>query len=95
MFVVTLKFADNKAAAPKHMDAHKEWVQRGKDDGVFLLVGSLMPSAGGVILAQGVTLDELRSRVDEDPFVVEKIVSAEILELTPNWAEPRLGFLVG
>jgi len=95
MFIVVLKFAQNKTAASQHMEEHKDWVKRGKDAGVFLFVGSLKPAAGGVILARGVSLDELAARVEEDPFVAENVVTAEILEIAPNWADARLGFLLG
>ncbi len=43
MFVVLLKFSDNKSNASQFMEGHKEWIQHGFDDGVFLLAGSLHP----------------------------------------------------
>ncbi|WP_374572824.1 YciI family protein [Phenylobacterium sp.] len=95
MYVVLLKFAQNKARAPALMEGHKAWIQQGLDDGVFLVVGSLQPAAGGAILAHGASPAELKARVDEDPFVQEDVVSAEILEIAPNRADPRLGFLLG
>jgi len=33
--------------------------------------------------------------VNEDPFAVEGVVSAEILEITPAAADPRPDFLLG
>jgi hypothetical protein len=33
--------------------------------------------------------------VNDDPFVVEDVVSAEILELAPSRADERLAFLLG
>ncbi|PDS61986.1 hypothetical protein CO653_30385 [Rhizobium anhuiense] len=95
MFVVLLKFSDNKAQAGQFMDGHKVWIQRGLEDGIFLLVGSLQPNAGGGILAHNTTLSDLESRVGDDPFVAEKVVTAEILEITPTKADTRLEFLLG
>ena len=43
MFIALLKFSGNKSRAGQFMEGHKEWIQRGLDDGVFLLVGSLHP----------------------------------------------------
>ena len=94
MFVVLLKFSDNKAKAGQFMEGHKEWIQRGLDDGVFLLVGSLQPNLGGGIVAHNTSLPDLQSRVNTDPFVVENVVSAEILEITPSKADARLNFLL-
>lgn len=94
MFIVLLKFAENRARAGALMDGHKAWIQRGFDDGVFLLVGSLRPDAGGAILAHGTTRDELERRVGDDPFVAEAVVSAEINEVAAARADDRLGFLL-
>ena len=94
MFVVLLKFSDNKGKASQFMEAHKEWIKRGFDDGVFLLVGSLQPNLGGGIVAHNTSLPDLQSRVDNDPFVAENVVNAEVLEITPSKADARLNFLL-
>ncbi|KSV67006.1 hypothetical protein N183_32650 [Sinorhizobium sp. Sb3] len=95
MFVLLLKFSDNKAQAVQFMDGHKAWIQRGLQDGIFLLIGSLQPNRGGGILAHNTTLSDLERRVRDDPFVAEKVVTAEILEITPTMADTRLEFLLG
>ncbi|MBK8008962.1 MAG: hypothetical protein IPK23_11450 [Rhizobiales bacterium] len=93
MFIVLLKFAANRSKAPEFMEGHKAWLQRGFDDGVFLLAGSLQPNQGGGILAQGASRGDLERRVKEDPFVVQNVVDAEVLELTASRTDPRLAFL--
>ena len=94
MFMVTLRFSDNKSQAGQFMEGHKEWIKRGFDNGVFLLVGSLQPNLGGAIVAHNTTLAELQNRVNDDPFVAENIVNAEILEITPSKVDERLKFLL-
>ena len=93
MFIVLLKFSGNKGQASQFMDGHKEWIKRGFDDGVFLLVGSLQPGLGGGIVAHNTSLSELQRRVNDDPFVAEHVVSAEILEIAPSRADERLKFI--
>jgi uncharacterized protein YciI len=95
MFIVFLKFSANKAAAPQFMEGHKSWIQKGLDDGVFLVVGSLKPEGGGAILAHGTDLPALRARVNDDPFVAEDVVRPEIAEFAPNRTDARLDFLLG
>lgn len=95
MFVVLLKFSDNRANAGQFMEGHKKWIKRGFDDGVFLLAGSLQPNLGGGVVAHNTSLPDLQSRVNTDPFVAENVVMAEILELTPSRADERLKFLLG
>ncbi len=93
MFIVLLKFSSNKNAAPQFMESHNQWLKQGFDDGVFLMAGSLQPKAGGAIIAHNISLENLTSRVNDDPFVAENVVSVEIMEITPSKLDPRLSFL--
>lgn len=94
MFVVLLRFSNNKAQASKLMDGHKLWINRGFDDGVFVLVGSIQPSQGGGLLAHNTTRSELEARVNEDPFVVSDVVTAEIVEIAPSRIDERIQLLL-
>ena len=94
MFVVLLKFSGNKTQASAFMEGHKQWINRGFEDRVFLLVGNLQPGLGGGIVAHNTSLSDLQRRVSDDPFVAKNIVSAEILEIAPSKADERLQFLL-
>ncbi|MEQ9332016.1 hypothetical protein [Thalassobaculum sp.] len=94
MFIVLLRFADNRAEAGRHMDGHRAWLRQGFDDGVFVLAGTLQPGVGGGVLAHGTSAEALRERVAADPFVAEHVVTAEILEIDPARADDRLAFLL-
>ena len=94
MFIVLLRFSDNKDGASQLMEGHKKWIKRGFDDGVFLLAGSLQPNLGGGIVSHNTSLSDLQSRVNDDPFVADNVVSAEILEITPAKTDERLMFLL-
>jgi uncharacterized protein YciI len=95
MFIVLLKFSKNRGQVGQYMERHKEWIKRGFDDGVFLLAGSLQPQLGGGIVAHNTSLADLQNRVNDDPFVAQNVVSAEILEITPSKTDERLQFLLG
>lgn len=93
MFIVLLKFSDSKKAG-QFAEGHRQWLGRGFEEGVFLLAGSLQPGKGGVIIAHNTSLPELEIRVNEDPFVKEDIVAAEIIEISPSRTDERLNFLL-
>jgi len=93
MFVVLLKFSNNKSQAGQFMEDHNAWIKRGFDDNIFLLTGTIQPKLGGGILAHRASRAELQSRVNDDPFVIHDVVSAEILEITPGRTDERLAFL--
>jgi uncharacterized protein YciI len=77
------------------MEAHNAWIERGMQDGVFVVVGSLKPNLGGAIVAHAASAADLQRRVDIDPFVENGVVRGEILEISPSKADPRLAFLLG
>jgi uncharacterized protein YciI len=93
MFVIFLRFAENRHLAGDHMGGHNDWIRQGIDDAVFLLVGSLSGGQGGAILAHGVTRSDLEKRLEADPFVAEGIVVPEIIEIQPAMTDRRLAFV--
>lgn len=95
MHIILLRFSNNRQNAAQHLPGHKAWLKRGIEDGVFLLAGGLASNLGGAILAHGASLSKIRDRVNEDPFVREKIVNAEILEFSPSVASDDFQFLLG
>ena len=95
MFIVLLRFSSDEQRAGELMQGHQQWLQRGFEDGAFLLAGSIRPRLGGAILAHATSLAELRARIDADPFVAHGVVSAEVLEVAASKADERLRFLLG
>ncbi|GGB94506.1 hypothetical protein GCM10011352_20710 [Marinobacterium zhoushanense] len=93
MFIVMLRFTEHMAKAGEFMEGHKAWIAQGFADGVFLLVGSLKPNQGGAVVAHNLSHAELAQRVNDDPFVAENVVSAEIIEIEPARLDERLHFL--
>ena len=67
------------------------------EDGVFVLAGSvhaeLDDDPGGVILATGISAEELGPRIDADPFVRHSVADATILRVEPSKTDERLSFL--
>lgn len=94
MFVVLLKFSNNRDKASQFMDAHRAWIKQGLEEGTFLLVGSLQPNMGGAILAHNTSREDLEARLNNDPFVAEDVARPEVLEITPAMADERFKFLV-
>ena len=94
MFCIFLKFSSNKSQAAAHMAEHKRWIDQGFEDGIFLVTGGLAGNQGGMVLAYNTTREALEMRVALDPFVAEKVVEAEIVEMTPHRTEERLQFLL-
>ncbi|WP_148716644.1 YciI family protein [Chitinolyticbacter meiyuanensis] len=84
MYVIFLKFGPNRAQVAQWSTAHKQWIQAGIDDGIFLAAGSLEDAQGGAIIATGVDKRALVARVTQDPFVAHGVVTAEVHAIAPS-----------
>jgi uncharacterized protein YciI len=93
MFVVLLRFTENKHLASEHMAGHNDWIRKGVDETVFLLTGSVSGGQGGAIIAHGLTRADLEKRLEADPFVAERIVTTEVIEIEPSAVNHRLAFV--
>jgi uncharacterized protein YciI len=93
MFVILLRFAENKHLASEHAGGHNDWIRKGVDDAAFLLAGSVSEGQGGAIIAHGLTRADLETRLEADPFVAKRIVTPEIIEIEPGMVDQRLAFV--
>ncbi|NIM40279.1 MAG: hypothetical protein GTN84_03505 [Hydrogenophaga sp.] len=93
MHLVLLRFGPHRDRAAQHLAGHKAWLQRGFDDGVFVLAGSLGDAQGGAVLAHRESIGDLRERLAQDPFVAEAVVQAEIVAIEASRVDERLSFL--
>ena len=94
MFIIFLKFSENKSQASEHMAAHNKWVTDNISSGNFLVAGTLQPKQGGCIVANIHSKDEVEDIISRDPFVEHNIVCPEVFEVSPSMADERLSFLL-
>ncbi len=90
LYVVFLRFSENKALAEQFMESHIDWIKEGIKNGFFLLSGSLLPNKGGVIFAKDLNIYDLSLMMEQDPFVKEKVVAYEVFEISPSLVQENL-----
>jgi len=93
MYIVLLRLVE-AANAPEYLEGHKVWLQQAFADEVFFYVGGIHDGGGGVVIAAGISSEELAALVAQDPFVIEGVVTPEIIKLDTTMSDPRLAFLV-
>ncbi|MFK0683028.1 YciI family protein [Ochrobactrum sp. BD67] len=95
MFVVNLTYTKPLEEIGRHLEAHREFLDRQYADGVFLASGPKNPRNGGVILASGkVSKRELDSILKLDPFMQYGLATYDVVEFTPAKYAPPLGDLL-
>ena len=92
MYIVLLRLADGDKVS-NHLAGHRDWLQRGFDDGVFFLTGAIRSDGGGAILATGLSMDALTCRLAADPFVAEGVVTPEVIPIEVTMRDPRITVL--
>lgn len=69
----------------RHMKAHVAWLERGYDEGVFLMSGRRTPRSGGVIVCRG-RKAEVEALTKSDPFVTSGVATVHVIEFNASWA---------
>lgn len=84
MYIVFLKFAQNRAQAAQWMAEHNKWLAEGFASGDFVIAGSLENSQGGVLISRDMDQSALMDKVRQDPFVMHGVVAAEVHGFKPS-----------
>ncbi len=77
----------------RHMTAHIEWLERGYDEGLFLMSGRRNPRTGGVIVSRG-RKAEVEALAASDPFVTGGAATIDVVEFNASWAADPIGALL-
>lgn len=94
VFILSVDYLVPLERIDQALDAHRAWIDKGFQEGGFLLSGPKTPRTGGAILAYGSDRAALEARIAEDPFVVAGLARYTLHEMTPRTADPRLTFLI-
>jgi uncharacterized protein YciI len=90
MFVVILTYIKPLDVIDTHLAAHREFIGKHTAAGIFIVSGRRVPRTGGVILAQGVTREDLLEILRQDPFHRLGVARHEVIEFTPTMTLPSL-----
>jgi uncharacterized protein YciI len=70
--------------APELIAAHRQFLQKGYDEGRFLVSGPSIPPTGGILIARAGSLDELQEFLADEPYCKAKVMRfSGITEFNP------------
>jgi uncharacterized protein YciI len=76
---------------PELIAAHRAFLQRGYDEGHFLLSGPYIPPTGGVLVARAESLEQLNALLADEPFCKARVIRFRtITEFNPVQHQPIL-----
>lgn len=94
MYIVFLRFSQNRAQAGQWMAEHNKWLADGFASGDFIIAGSLENSQGGLLVVRDMEQSALLEKVRQDPFVMHGVVAAEVHGFKPSRLAEGLDALV-
>ena len=95
MFLLLGRYLKPADEVEAHLDAHRTWVRDHVEAGVFIAAGREIPLQGGLIVATGVTRDEVDAIIAKDPYFIQKVTEYDVREYDVVLATPGTEALQG
>lgn len=94
MFIIDLTYQAPIEAIEKALPEHVAYLENHYQAGHFIASGRKVPRSGGVIIARGISREELEELVKEDPFIKEGLAQVQITEFSPTKYHEHLKELI-
>ncbi|MGY1495030.1 YciI family protein [Aeromonas dhakensis] len=94
MFVISLTYIVDMDEVERYLAAHIAYLEEQYVAGHFLASGRKVPRVGGIILACVSSRGMLDDILAEDPFMLNRVASYDIIEFVPTKTSPELSMLV-
>ena len=83
MLIIELSYIKSLSEVNLHVEAHRDFIKKYTDLGIFLTSGPKVPRKGGIILSN-VGGREIKKIIQQDPFYYEKLAEFKIIEFNPS-----------
>lgn len=83
-FIVLLKYVKPLEDIDIHRPSHLDFLEHYYKEEVLLISGPQVPRNGGVLLAQCKNKENLMVILQNDPFMVNKLATYEVIEFAPT-----------
>ena len=93
MFIISLTYIKPLEEVDALLEEHVVYLKEHYALGHFLASGRKVPRTGGVILARGVSREEIETIITLDPFYRHHVAEYEITEFSPTMSVDELEFL--
>lgn len=94
MYVVSLTYTASLDRVDDALDAHRAFLTRQFDAGVFVMAGPKVPRDDGVIIAVGIERLRLDEILASDPFAQQNLVRYDVTEFKATRMAPGINLKV-
>ncbi len=90
MYVVNLTYTAPLERVDDALEAHRAFLERQFDAGVFIAAGPKLPRTGGIILAARIERERLDAILATDPFAQQQLATYAVEEFKVTRLAPGL-----
>jgi uncharacterized protein YciI len=90
MFLIDLQYEAPLAEVDASLADHVTFLREQYERGIFLLSGRKVPRTGGIILARGVSREELDALLEMDPFKARRLARYTVTEFLAGMTAAEL-----
>jgi uncharacterized protein YciI len=90
MYVINLIYTAPLDRIDEALDAHRAFLAKQFDAGIFVAAGPKLPRDGGIILAVRIERDRLDQILASDPFAEQQLARYEVTEFKATRLAPGL-----
>ena len=80
MFLLLGRYLKPVDEVEVHLDAHRAWVREHAGAGRVIAAGREVPLQGGLLVAVGVTRDDVDAMIATDPYITEGVAEYDVRE---------------
>jgi uncharacterized protein YciI len=91
MYIINLTYHKPLDEVETLLPAHRQWLQKNYQQGIFLASGRKEPRTGGIILAKGIERSTLNTILAADPF--NAVANYDVTEFIPSMTVDGLALL--
>jgi len=84
MFIFKLTYQQSLDRVEKHLQAHRDYLDKYYALGHFIASGAQEPRIGGIILCRTKSKEQALDIMHADPFYLHQIAKYEIIEFIPT-----------
>ena len=94
MFLINMTFVKELSEVDQFTDSHREYMAKQYETGKMLFGGRKIPREGGVIVSKHKTLVDLVQVMENDPFIINKVATFDVIEFEPVMRAEQLQGLI-
>jgi uncharacterized protein YciI len=90
MYVVNLTYTASLESVDDALEAHRAFLARQLEAGVFVMAGPKVPRDGGVIVVMGIERSKLDAILASDPFAQQNLAHYDVTEFKATRMAPGI-----